>query len=70
MEGSNQGFTINPRKQGRAPQWLLDLPVFKKPEETLVLDETDAPVTFEDHYGKRSHTLYVEKLIDTHSVGH
>ena len=50
---SNQGFTIEPRKKGRAPQWLLDLPVFKKPSETHLLDETDAPVTFEDHYGEK-----------------
>lgn len=50
---SNQGYTIRPRKKERAPQWLLDLPVFKKPEETSGFDDFDAPVTFEDHYGDR-----------------
>ncbi len=50
---SNQGYTIKPRKTERAPQWLLDLPVFKKPEETLTFDGLNAPVTFEDHYGDR-----------------
>jgi methylase of polypeptide subunit release factors len=50
---STQGYTINPRKKGRAPQWLLDLPVFKKPEETALLDDLDSLVTFKDHYGDR-----------------
>lgn len=48
---SNQGFTINPRKATRAPQWLLDLPIFKKPEEMKELGGLDLPVTFEDHFG-------------------
>jgi hypothetical protein len=50
---SNQGFTINPRKAERAPQWLLDLVVFKSPEEQAQLDDLAAPVTFEDHFGDR-----------------
>ena len=51
---SNQGFTIKPRKEKVAPKWLLELPVFKKPEEEILLDAADdAPVTFEDQYGDR-----------------
>ncbi len=50
---SNQGYTINPRKKGRAPQWLLGLPVFKRHEEKPLLDALDASVTFEDHHGDR-----------------
>jgi hypothetical protein len=50
---SNQGFTIKPLSKERAPQWLLKLPVFKTPEEASLLDETEPPVTFEDHYGDR-----------------
>ncbi|MCX6866811.1 MAG: N-6 DNA methylase [Verrucomicrobia bacterium] len=34
-------------------QWLLDLPVFQRPEEKLPLDGLDAAVTFEDFYGDR-----------------
>ena len=51
---SNQGFTINPRKKGHAPQWLLDLPIFKRPEEKPLFVDPKAPVTFEDHYGNRA----------------
>jgi len=50
---SNQGYTINPRKVERAQQWLLDLPVFKKPDEEPEFVGIDAPITFEDHYGDR-----------------
>ena len=50
---SNQGYTINPRRKGRAPAWLLKLPVFKRPEETPLFDDPNASITFEDHYGVR-----------------
>lgn len=50
---SNQGYTVNPRKKGKAPKWLLDLPVFKKPEEMQMLAGMEVPVTFEDHFGDR-----------------
>ncbi len=50
---SNQGFTIKPRKKERAAQWLLDLPVFKKPELAPSFENLDAPVTFEEHFGDR-----------------
>lgn len=59
---SNQGYTVNPRKKGKAPKWLLSLPVFKKPEETPLLADLDAPVTFEDHFGDRMpHRSLVEE---------
>jgi len=48
---SNQGYTVNPRKKGKAPKWLLDLPVFKKPEEMQMLDGIEVPVSFKDHFG-------------------
>ncbi len=50
---SNQGFTIEPRKKERAAQWLLDLPVFKKPNEAPEFENLDCPVKFEDHFGDR-----------------
>jgi hypothetical protein len=49
---SNKGFSLNPRKPDKkAPDWLLDLPVFKKPEETPIFDGLEGPVTFKDHFG-------------------
>lgn len=50
---SNQGYTVNPRRKGNAPKWLLDLPVFKKPDEMQMLEGIEVPVTFEDHFGDR-----------------
>ena len=50
---SNQGFTINPRKKERAAQWLLDLPIFKKPNEAPEFENLDGPITFEEHFGDR-----------------
>lgn len=50
---SHQGYTINPRKATPAPDWLLDLPVFYPPDETLELIDRQRPVTFRDHFGDR-----------------
>lgn len=50
---SNQGFTIRPQKTGRAPQWLLDLPVFCPPDETVGLIDSHRPITFEEQFGDR-----------------
>lgn len=50
---SNQGFTIEPRTKKRAPQWLLDLPVFTPPEEAAALPAVKRAVTFEDFFGDR-----------------
>lgn len=50
---SNQGYTVNPRRSGKAPGWLLQMPVFKKPEEAELPMDTKLPVTFQDHFGDR-----------------
>jgi len=50
---SNKGYSLNPRKPDKkAPDWLLNLPLFKTPlEQVSIFDDSQNPVTFRDQYG-------------------
>ncbi len=48
---THKGVSLQPRRKQKAPAWLLKLPMFSPPEDTLELAPLKKKVTFEDQYG-------------------